>query len=261
MNTMNILLEDKWNENGEAQDIIDHYNSLSNCKLNILNSNQLQIMDSETFINSVYFCNTQIVQYHLERLSISMSKQNRLDIIVPDTYESVYKDYYKRDIDKVKFIDININRLDKPIFIKPTTNDKCFDGYVISKEDQFTYEIILQELKDIKYYQSLIDNLYVYRSEVINIRSEYRLLIGNGKMYGSGHISGIETDIDKNMCNNLVFLSGNNFRCIDIGLADIGWIIIEINPPFSLDDHKIPFYDYIRFCSDSCKWISNVLNI
>jgi len=54
----------------------------------------------------------------------------------------------------------------------------------------------------------------------------------------------------------------NNFRCIDIGMNQSNqWFIVEINPPFSLDNHTIDMNQYIEFCIDSCQYIWEKINI
>jgi hypothetical protein len=53
----------------------------------------------------------------------------------------------------------------------------------------------------------------------------------------------------------------DDFKCIDIGLVQNGdnydWCVVEINPPFSLDDYDIPFEEYIQFCIDACLYINS----
>ena len=46
----------------------------------------------------------------------------------------------------------------------------------------------------------------------------------------------------------------NDFLCIDIGFNDeIGWFIVEINTPYSIDQYDIHINDYMKFCIDSFK--------
>lgn len=176
-------------------------------------------------------------------------KKITLDTICPDTYESTYKEFYCRSIEKVKIENIILTDC---IFIKPVKNNKLFDGHVIRTQ---------LEIDNLKYNYP---NLIVYKSDVINIISEYRLLIGNGKLYGSGHMKGLKFDNLNNIdINKLIELVSDKFRCIDIGYVDNSekWIIIEINPMYSLDNYDISINAYMEFCIDSCKWINKLINL
>lgn len=91
-----------------------------------------------------------------------------------------------------------------------------------------------------------------------------RLLIGNGKLYGHGHICKAKTDLYlKEMdIQKLIDLTGDSYRCIDIGLVmkpTYKWMIVEINPPFSLDDHQIPLNNYMEFCIDACSYLNKLI--
>ena len=243
---MNVFLEDTWEatdiknyfkkfqetqeiqetqETQETQEIRKTYN------LKELTTDELRNLDSLEFISGIYFCNTDIVQYHLKKLN--------KEIVVPQTYEEIYNEYFRREIKIQMFKDI---KSQMPIFLKPITNDKTFDGQIIYHIDTF-----LGKLPN--------DDDLVYTSPIHNIVSEYRLLIGRGKLYGKGKICGIQMDdiLPIKMINELCDLTAE-YRCIDIGYSQTikNWMVIEINPPFSLDDHEIPFNDYMNFCIDSC---------
>ncbi len=70
---------------------------------------------------------------------------------------------------------------------------------------------------------------------------------------------------DREVCNNfineLIKTTEDDFRCIDIGyLSETNeWVVVEINPPFSLDDYKINLTDYMNFCIGACKWLNKKL--
>lgn len=249
---MIFYLENTWTMDGEADDIITYANNL-NIPIKIMSASELHQVDSHQFISSIYFCNTSIVQYHLSRI-------NKMHL-VPDTYESIYSKYFCRQIEKISFVEFinkycnnNIKR-----FVKPTSNDKNFDGCVISNINDF---------EEHGYSAPNLDQL-VYSCEPIEILSEVRLLIGNNKLYGHGHINRNINDsyLTEHYSNGtkfideLIDITGEKFRCIDIGFIYLAsesisrWSIIEINPPFSLDDYQIPFDNYINFCIDSCRYI------
>lgn len=244
---MKILLEDSWVE--DSRDIIDFAQS-NNHELVIMTPKQLKNMSSKSFINHIYFCNTEIVQYHLEHLKCKH--------LVPDTYDEKFNDHYHRSF-KIKtfgnfLAEFNANK--HPKFIKPYSNDKLFDGFVFTSIDDFIG--VGLELPN--------NNEQIYVTEPIKILTEMRLLIGNNKLYGKGFISKdkIETHESNSLINKLVDLVGDKYKCIDIGLTiknnSFVWCIIEINPCFSLDDYDIPFDGYINFCIDSCTYIKNNIN-
>jgi len=238
-----ILLEDTWLE--DAQDIIDYCSDL-HYEYHIYSVDELYEFDSIKFFapNNVYFCNTDIVQYHLNKVNLWNLT------FVPDTYEQIYQQFYKRNIQRRLYGSIDQNT-ELPLFMKPVTNDKIFDGQVFYSEDTFLGKIPTNDTM-------------VYTTDVLTILSEYRLLIGNSKLYGKGLISGINLDdvLPNKMINEICNCTDNLFRCIDIGYSKElkNWIIIEINPPFSLDDHHIPLADYMTFCIDSCKNINSYVS-
>jgi len=241
---MKVLLEDSW----EANDVIQ-YCAERNMECIVLSPSEL--IKRDDFFESVYLCGTDTVRKKLEEIG-------RTDLI-PDTYESVYSDLFYRKIEKVPFGNI-VKELElkdgrKEIFVKPIKNDKSFDGKVISSADDFE---IYGEAKP-------TNDTIVYTSEVVKFVSEVRLLIGNGKLYGHGHICKAKTDLYlKEMdIQKLIDLTGKEYRCIDIGLVMkpvYKWQIIEINPPFALDDHQIPLNDYMEFCIDACTNINRDIN-
>ena len=236
---MIFYLEDVWNEDGEADDIIE-YACVNNIELKIKSYADLMKIKSVDFLSEIYFCNTDIVQYHLKNIGV-------LNVIVPDTYDMKYKYHYYRDIEKILFIDFLNKYNGIKRFIKPLENNKLFDGQIISSIDDFTdYGIKIPD-----------NNSLVYSCKPIKILSEVRLLIGNGKIYGHSHMCKEKNNSyldDKNFIDDIILITGNTFKCIDIGYiynkekCKFLWCIIEINPPFSLDDYAIPINDYINFC-------------
>ncbi len=238
---MIIYLEDTWTDDNEADDII-RYAEENNYELKILSPDELYKLSPKDFFSGIYFCNTDIVQKHLKYV-------NRMEI-VPDTYCQKYEDFYMRQIEKMTFEEYTNKYNNIKRFIKPATNDKKFSGKVIKNVNDLGMETPSQ------------DDL-IYTAEPITFLHEVRLLIGNHKLYGYGNMSENKNhdNIDnKKLITNLEEIT-DDFRCVDIGLIKkdnkFEWCIIEINPPFSLDDYDMPFEDYIRFCIDACKYINS----
>lgn len=227
---MKVIIEDSWNEYGDADDIIQ-YCSDNNMQYQILSPEQISGLNN--FFDYVFFCNTEIV---LEKL-----RSTNCENLCPDTYDQTYKEFYNRTIEKVSLADIILT---EPIFIKPIDNDKFFDGHVVKLQS------------DIDSLKSVHPNMMVYKSEVISIVAEYRLLIGNGKLYGVGHMKGQKININEEYVKRLVELTNEKFRCVDVGFTNFGtWIVVEINPMYSLDDYGIEIDKYMSFCIDACKWV------
>jgi len=249
---MNIFLEDTW----DATDVIDYCHDHGyNCT--VLSPSQLRSMESEDFIKYTYLCNTDIVQEHLRKLALlhSHSYKNNINNLVPDTYESTYT--FGRTITKMPFSDVKKISKISPIFIKPLSNDKSFDGQIYYQDDYFLGQLPR-------------DDEIVYTSECVKFMAEYRLLIGYSenekrmKLYGHGLISGHNMDDifqsyhTQSYINKVIqWTPEKQFRCVDIGYTKTGWQIVEINPPFSLDDHHIPLHQYMDFVIGACNNIKN----
>lgn len=224
---ISVLLEDSW----DAGDIVQ-YCQQHRMGCRVMSPADLLALHTAEFIKCVPFCSTDIVRHHLIASGRGM--------VVPDTYEDVYKLHFHRDIALIPFSDV------KPgSFVKPAANDKSFDGQVFYNNESF-----LGPAPDA---QTL-----VYNCEAMKVISEYRLLIGGRRLYGKGFVSGVRMDdglLPSSMIGDLVALT-TSFRCVDIGFVKLAtgtlrWVVVEVNPPFSLDDHTISLNDYMAFCIDA----------
>jgi len=130
-------------------------------------------------------------------------------------------------------------------------------------------------IKDLDLIEKEHGNINVYIAEVVKFHSEYRLLVGNGKLYGCGYIEGediipqsfIETIVKKVTPEN-PDSDYPKFCGVDVGLLRFTqsypvkeydlpptnlppkWVVVEINPPFALEDYGIPISDYFQFTLD-----------
>lgn len=220
-----VLLEDSW----QAQDIVD-YCAQNAVQCDIVSADALEKMHSAEFLQCAYFCNTETVQHHLRAVG-------RADL-VPDTYEAAYNQFFCRSFSRSMLKEVDLSK--GPRFVKPADNGKLFTGKVV------------QSLSDFDDCPPL--DCIVYTTDPILFVAEYRLLIGNGKLYGRGHMckERVEDDGLDQIQNDLVAVTGENFRCVDVGLTSGKWIVVEINPPFSLDDYGIALQAYMSFCIDAC---------
>ena len=230
---MHIIIEKSWFDYGEVDDII-LYCTKNNIKFDIFPKEEL--LNLPQFFSYIYFCSTDIV---LQKL-----KEYNCEYLCPDTYDETFNEFYCRKIEKIRLNDINYT---ENIFIKPIENSKLFDGFIAKSQ---------KSIDDIKY---IDPNMIIYKSEIVNIVAEYRLLIGNGKIYGSTKMKGddIKDYMDKINITKLIELTGFRFKCIDIGfISESEWVIVEINPMYSLDDYEMDITSYMNFCIDSCLWIN-----
>jgi hypothetical protein len=232
---MTIYLEKEW----EALDIIE-YCSKKDIKCIELSAEQLSEMDSSQFCKYPSFCNTTIVQKHL----LNMNKT------IIDTYPDILKSFYKRNISKYSADKITNGSLNLcyPYFIKSVGNTKELDGTIINAPQDL--DILFSQSLNREQYN---DTLYYVSNYVIFI-SEYRLLIGNNTIYGVGHQKDKKIDIDNKFIDDILkTVLPNDFMCIDVGFIknQNEWAIVEVNPPFSLDDYGIDIDSYMQFCIDS----------
>ena len=45
--------------------------------------------------------------------------------------------------------------------------------------------------------------------------------------------------------------SQNRFLCVDVGCRNGVWDVVEVNPPFALEQYTIDVNVYIDFCQDA----------
>ncbi len=210
--------------------------------LHLMSREELIDMNRDEFLRCVWFCDTDIVQKHL-----------RTPSIVPDTYESDFAEFFNRKIEKMTWAEYVEKYANVPKFIKPVGNLKGFTGRVFPDFEDFLLSENTPNLSDL-----------IYVVEPVKIKSEARLLIGSGNLYGSSiTVHGESPDYrdQKDFIQKLIEITGNRYRCIDIGYMENPetkewkWSVVEVNPPFSLDAYEIPFADYMEFCSGASDYL------
>jgi hypothetical protein len=227
-----IVLEEEW----EADDII------SWCRSNGITCQVVprQLIESlNPSCLTYYFCSTEIVQ----RIFSSHTAY-----ATTSTYPEQFTPFYGRTINRCMINELQESQL--PLFIKPTTNDKLFDGMVIRSIGQLTDLISDNQLAG----QS------IYASNVVKFLAEYRLFIGNKQLYAMGkhfveHRGSDQYTLDDAFINQLVNVSAD-YYAVDIGWAqNIVWTVVEVNPPHSLDDCGIDLNQYMLFSMHAQDWI------
>jgi hypothetical protein len=250
-----IYLDYEWTKFGEADDIIAYYTAseqTTKYDIQIKTSDELINMPSRQILNGIIFAETSIIQTHIK----AEFPPEKAKLIIPNTYERDFTPFFKREINIITLDTLRDKYLanDESRFIKPLGNNKLFDGQVI--DDFADLDKLLSNVSE------LSPTTRVYSSPVIDIQGEIRLLIGAGRLYGRGQISIADPPNQDYLAHGgflerLIRTSAGRFLCVDIGwVPELGsWIVVEINPPFSLEDYDIPLVDYLEFTEDVFQWI------
>jgi len=173
------------------------------------------------------------VQYHLTNLGKTIT----------DTYSKEFELLFHRKIEIMTKTDLE-KYMHFPYFMKPVGNTKEFDGQIIKS---------IEELNELLRDQN--NNSQYYVCDVITFVSEYRLFVGNNKIYGVGKIKGKTMHIPELFSENILTCSNNKFYVVDVGFVEEfnDWAVVEINPSFSLDDYGINILTYMQYCIDAWK--------
>ncbi|MFA6199045.1 MAG: ATP-grasp domain-containing protein [Bacteroidales bacterium] len=138
----------------------------------------------------------------------------------------------------------NINTF--PVFIKPNSIIKEFNGFVANNKWDLSFEI---------YHQNLDTDLLVQSQEVIEIISEYRVYVNNNRIVGCKHYLGdCLTFPDKDIIQKCFALSLKYINSIaytlDFGVLDSGQtVLIEINDGWALGNYGLDtslYYQLIK---------------
>lgn len=233
---MIFLIEEEW----EAHDIISYCEN-NDLKYRVLPKKEIIELEPKEFFKGPFFCATQIVQHNLKKIKLGET--------IPDTYSPIFNKFYGRKISKYSYGELD--KIPFLFFIKSAGNDKLIDGTIVRTKSDLDELWMTNNINP--------SNLEFYISEVVEFVVEYRLLIGNGKIYGTGFQKGNpKIKPDKKFIDEIIKTSENKFYCTDIGYEPNRneWLVVEINPPFALDDYDIPITNYITYAIDFWKSLS-----
>ena len=184
---------------------------------------------------------------------------NNNQSLVPDCYPLEFETLYNRHIRKIKLE--NLNEIQKPYFVKPFENNKSFDARKIYNNDN--HEYLLQDLVELNFTQE--DFLYV--CDIVEFINEFRLFIGNQKIYGIIESTDILINSKKSVSikppqeflDKVLQLNTFDFCVIDVGIINFNgshvWSIVEVNPPFALSSYEWPIEDYYNYCKDAFNYL------
>jgi len=260
-----VYIEDEWTKFGEADDIIQYYSTPETkpkYDIKILSRKQLENIPSYQILRGIIFANTQIIQEHIK----SLAHPQIIPKLIPDTYDREFIRFFGREIEIITLDTLRDKYLaqDDARFIKPLGNSKYFNGQLIYDFDDLN-QLLIENPK-------LTPTTRVYSAPIINIQGELRMLIGQGKLYGCGQISIVDppnkdylipiqkkgiSSTSQSFLDKIILATGERFLCVDIGwITDLNrWVVIEINPVFSIDYYDIPLANYLEFTKDAFRWI------
>lgn len=266
-----IYIDEEWNTNGDADDIIKFYTTPENqpkYDIKILSRKQLENIPSCQILRGIIFAHTQIIQDHIKSLAPSQI----IPKLIPNTYDREFIRFFAREIEIITMDTLRDKYLaqDDARFIKPLGNSKSFNGQVIYDYDDLN-KLFAEN-------PQLSPTTRIYSAPVIDIQGELRLLIGQGRLYGRGQISIADppnhdylipapkkgTNITgQSFLDKLIAATGDRFLCVDIGwVPELDrWVVVEINPAFSLEDYDIPLADYLAFTEDAFTWIRATIGL
>lgn len=263
-----IYIENEWTKHGD-NDIIKYYSTPENQQkydIKILSRKQLENIPSCQILRGVIFAHTQIIQDHIK----SLAQPQIISKLIPNTYDREFIRFFAREIEIITLDTLRDKYLaqDDARFIKPLGNNKSFNGQVIYDYDDLN-QLLAENPK-------LSPTTRVYSAPVIDIQGELRLLIGQGRLYGRGLISisdppnhnylipaSKNNNNEQSFLDKLILATGERFLCIDIGwVPELNrWVVVEINPAFSIDNYDIPIADYLEFTKKTFKWIQSAINL
>jgi hypothetical protein len=239
------VIQDTWNEEDDIE--LLNYVADKNLKTKYLSENE--ILNTNITNIDVLFCDTDIIQKKIK------------SELVPDCYPLQFKTLYNRNIQKIKLK--NLNDIQKPYFVKPFENNKSFDARRIYNDENHKY--LLEDLSELNFKE----NDYLYICTIVEFVNEFRLFIGNNKIYGVVESTDILINSKKSVSikppeeflDKILQLNTFNFCVIDIGIINFNgshiWSIVEVNPPFALSSYKWPIDSYYKYCKDAFNYLKN----
>jgi hypothetical protein len=232
---MEIIIQDTWSE-PDDEELIEYVRN--NFILHTKTQEQILVLTCENIYKyKCIFADTKIIQKIL---------QDKYD--VPICYPDCFTTIYGRKISLMMSDDLT--NISKPIFVKPYTNDKDFESKIIKKDS---------DLESIKL------KTKVFVSEICNFVNEYRIFIADKKIFAIVN-SGIyfmdksrPMDIPQDFINKIIELNIYDYIVVDIGFdtKTNKWLIVEVNPPISLDSYGLEIGKYVEFCIGFFNWIKN----
>ncbi|CAD7935062.1 unnamed protein product [Amoebophrya sp. A25] len=313
-----VLLEDSW----EAEDVLEECRRVGIACVELTPA-ELENKSADEFVKeSCFMCSTEIVQRQLRKFFHQAADLEEIGV-VPCTYPAEFfssstsasstsasaaaslaeegeNNLFNRKISKRMLSSLCAEHEELPLFVKPASNDKLFDGGVVRDAEDLAriWEQVRSAsdgtggrggaAREVDHAPVGRDeertNCEVYTAAVVRFVVEYRLFIGSGRLYGdAGKFYKIRAAREMEQKGDLpippaAFLEDilrcvgpERFWVVDVGMmmftTEVGedtsnttkkWGVVEVNPPFSLDDHGLPIEPYCQYCQDACEWIRSL---
>lgn len=155
-------------------------------------------------------------------------------------YPDELRKYLGRNISVCKLSDLGNNF---PFFIKPYNDVKKFTGGVMEKQSY---------IDNIKHFDKISDDYLVYKSEVIEIVSEYRVFCSLGNIYDARFYQGdFKKIVDFEVVNDIIrdFKNPPSSYTLDVGLTSDGkTILIEVNDMWAIGSYGCDSKKYTLLC-------------
>jgi len=196
------------------------------------------------------FADTDVIQTLL-------SEYLKIKKTIP-TYPKCFESLYKREIKALPWKDCS--KLKLPYFVKPYTNDKLFEAVVIKNKWDYMY------VDD-----HLQTNTLVYYSPVVKFLNEFRVFIGNNKIYAvvestkfvlnNNDISKeVSSKPPKEFLNQILTQNNLGYCVVDIALKEVAqnkpeWCVVEVNPPYAISGYGLEIETYIQYNQDTWEYL------
>jgi hypothetical protein len=236
------IIQNTWIEDDD--DDLLNYVKLNNIPTKILSAEEILKLNISEI--DVLFADTSVVQKLINPMC------------VPECYPEVFNKLYNRKIQTICAKDaFNIKT---KCFIKPYDNNKSFNAHII--KSAIDIEFLKRNLED----NNIDENSKVYMSSLVNFVNEFRLFIGNGKIYGMVESTDLLIEPNKvkimeppvEFIEQILQLNNYKYCVIDIGFIEnsntCGWAIVEVNPAFALTSYNWSIEKYYEYCKDAWQY-------
>ena len=156
------------------------------------------------------------------------------------------KKYYKR---KIETIDVLPTVFTEPFFIKPRYDVKLFTGSVVDSQSRLDFVH--------KYCKDITECKHFYKSETINIVSEYRCFVSRGMLKGIQWYAGnFEVMLNSKMVKEIKqcidnYHLANVAYTLDFAVTDKNEIaLIEVNDMWAIGSYGLSAKEYVQMTID-----------
>jgi hypothetical protein len=227
---LKVLLEMAW----EADDVKEECARLEIPCVE-MSEEELRALDTSRFIYSTFLCDMGIVLAQLRKAGMAH--------LIPDKYPPEFAPFYRRFIQEKRLGLLQAS--DLPMFVKPRGHHQTSDGMIIRSMDQLPLPHMT--------------NTLCYTAEVVDFGAKYRLFVGKNRIYGTGLlVAGKEPEDNGESLSaftDCVVKQSCGYYAVDVAYLETQntWAVVEVNPPFAMDDCGVDIQSYMQFCIDTCE--------